>query len=491
MADLLRFITCGSVDDGKSTLIGRLLYETHSVFDDQFETLTKDSAKFGTNGENLDFALLVDGLAAEREQGITIDVAYRYFSTEKRSFIVADTPGHEQYTRNMATGASTADLAILLIDARKGLLPQTKRHSKIVSMVGVRHIILAINKIDMVGFNQEIYTKIDQEYREFATDLGFKTITSVPLSARHGDNLTTLSQNTPWYKGVPLLQMLETADVSKAVTFEPFRFPVQWVNRPDVHFRGFAGTIASGAVRKGDSVTLYPSLQTNEITEIHGSNGLISEAKQGEAVTLVLKHERDTSRGDIIAAASSVKTSSKLTAKLLWTGDKPLGLSRYLIKLATSETAANTSATLALNDIETVTFTLEKPLTFTTYLNNKTLGSFIVIDPVTRDTVGMGMVIESPEVKQTFMEKLFIQQSNGETHARSLAKAVSWRILGSLDTFLLSWFFTASAKAAVAISATEVVTKIFLYYGHERVWAKIKFGLGFTSAEENKDGAGI
>jgi sulfate adenylyltransferase large subunit len=491
MTDLLRFITCGSVDDGKSTLIGRLLYETNSVFDDQAEALEKDSAKFGTNGENLDFALLVDGLAAEREQGITIDVAYRYFSTPRRTFIVADTPGHEQYTRNMATGASTADLAILLIDARKGLLPQTKRHSKIVSMVGVKHIILAINKIDMVGFSEEIYNKINTEYREFASGLGFTSIISVPLSARHGDNLTTKSVNTPWYKGDALLHMLETADVRKDTKPQPFRFPVQWVNRPDVHFRGFAGTIASGSVKIGDQVTLYPSLQTNEITEIHGVTGVVQEASQGEAVTLVLKHERDTSRGDIIASANAVTTSNQLTAKLLWTGDKPLGLSRYLIKLASSETAANTNASLTLNDIETVTFTLEKPLTFTSFNTNKTLGSFIVIDPVTRDTVGMGMVIETKAAKVSWFQKLFLQNAAGDTHARSIAKAVTWRITGSLDTFLLSWFFTASAKLAVAISLTEVATKIVLYYGHERIWAKIKFGLGFTAPVENKDGAGI
>ena len=316
---LLRFITCGSVDDGKSTLIGRLLFDSKMIFEDQFSALKNDSKKFGSQGNEIDFALLVDGLAAEREQSITIDVAYRFFSTDKRKFIVADTPGHEQYTRNMATGASTADLAILMIDARKGILKQSKRHSFIVSLLGIKNVVLAINKMDLVNYDEAIFNEIEKNYRTFAKDLGFLKIISIPLSALVGDNILKLSDNTPWFKGPPLMEYLETVQIASDMPEKPFRLPVQWVNRPNLDFRGFSGTVASGAISIGDDVIALPSAKLSTVKSIIGPKGNKLAAEAGEAITLCLADEIDVSRGDVITMrVDRPETTDHFQANIIW-----------------------------------------------------------------------------------------------------------------------------------------------------------------------------
>ena len=407
---LLRFLTCGSVDDGKSTLIGRLLYDTKLLFEDQLATLSSDSRKHGTTGEDLDFALLVDGLAAEREQGITIDVAYRFFTTEKRKFIVADTPGHEQYTRNMATGASNSDLAVILVDARQGILTQTRRHSFIVSLLGIRHVVLAVNKIDLVGFSQARFDEIVAEYRAFAADFGFETLVAVPLSARFGDNVLEPSANTPWYDGPTLVQHLETVEVEDRAIRAPFRMPVQWVNRPNLDFRGFSGTIAGGTVRPGDAVVVASSGRTSKVRAIVTADGALAQAGAGEAVTLTLEDEVDISRGDIIAAADArPEVSDQFAAHLIWMVDEPLLPGRpYLIKAGTRTVAAtfteikhkidvNTfqklaAKTLALNEVAVVNVSTQDPVAFDRFSDLPATGAFIVIDRMTNATVGAGMI---------------------------------------------------------------------------------------------------
>ena len=329
---LLRFLTCGSVDDGKSTLIGRLLYDTKLIFEDQLSALEKDSKKHGTTGEDIDFALLVDGLEAEREQGITIDVAYRFFATPKRKFIVADTPGHEQYTRNMATGASTTDLAIVLVDARQGVLPQTRRHSIIASLLGIRHIVLAVNKIDLVGFDAKAFDRIAGDYRAFAEELGFRSIVAVPLSARFGDNVTARSANTPWYGGPSLLEHLETVVVDGEAVERPFRFPVQYVNRPNLDFRGFAGTVASGAVATGDEVVVAKSGRSSRVKRIVAFGGDLPRAVEGQAVTLVLEDEIDASRGNLLVAPDArPHVADQFPASLVRFDESPLVAGRSYI----------------------------------------------------------------------------------------------------------------------------------------------------------------
>ena len=409
--DTLRFITCGSVDDGKSTLIGRLLYETKLIFEDQLEALEADSKKFGTQGERLDFALLVDGLQAEREQGITIDVAYRYFATPRRRFIVADTPGHEQYTRNMATGASTAQAAVLLIDARKGVLTQTKRHSRIVSMLGIRHVALAVNKMDLMGWSQLVFDEIELAYRRFAQDLGFETITAIPLSALEGHNIVDPgSAAMPWYEGQSLLQWLETVPTEDREAAQPFVMPVQWVNRPNLDFRGFSGRIASGSVKPGDGVRISPSGVTSCIRDIVVANGPKVEATAGESVTLVLEDEVDASRGDVIAAASHpVESADQFEADLFWMSEHALLPGRPYAALIHTKSASvsithikhrldiNTGAhlaakTLGLNEIGTVNLSFDRAVPFLPYAENKRLGAFIVIDRLTNETVGAGMI---------------------------------------------------------------------------------------------------
>ncbi|MFY8150487.1 MAG: sulfate adenylyltransferase subunit 1, partial [Hyphomicrobiales bacterium] len=322
---LLRFLTCGSVDDGKSTLIGRLLYDTKLIYEDQLSTLEKDSRRHGTTGEDIDFALLVDGLEAEREQGITIDVAYRFFSTARRSFIVADTPGHEQYTRNMATGASTADLAVLMIDARKGVLTQTRRHSLICSLIGIRHIVVAVNKIDLVGYDKAVFDRIVADYLTFAGSLGFTSITPIPVSARFGDNVSERSGNIAWYKGPALLEHLETITIDRDLATRPLRFPVQWVNRPNLDFRGFSGTIVSGTVRAGDPITVAASGKTSTVARIVTFDGDLAEAGPGEAVTLTLADEIDAARGDVLVPPTErPAVADQFAAHLIWMVDEPL-----------------------------------------------------------------------------------------------------------------------------------------------------------------------
>ncbi len=407
---LLRFLTCGSVDDGKSTLIGRLLYDTKLLFEDQLATLSSDSRKHGTAGADLDFALLVDGLAAEREQGITIDVAYRFFATDRRKFIVADTPGHEQYTRNMATGASNSDLAVILVDARQGILTQTRRHSYIVKLLGLRHVVLAVNKIDLVDFSQEKFDEIVSAYSEFVADFGFETLVPIPLSARFGDNVIERSENTPWYSGPTLLQHLESVEVANDALARPFRMPVQWVNRPNLDFRGFSGTIASGIVRPGDAVVVAGSGATSRIKAIVTADGEIEEAAAGEAVTLTLTDEVDASRGDILAAAGDrPEVSDQFAAHLIWMHDEALLPGRpYLIKIGARTVGAtiteikhkvdvNTfqrlaAKTLGLNEVAVVNLATHEPLAFDPYAENPQTGAFIVIDRMSNLTVGAGMV---------------------------------------------------------------------------------------------------
>jgi bifunctional enzyme CysN/CysC len=411
LMDTLRFITCGSVDDGKSTLIGRLLYESKLIFEDQLEALKADSKKFGTQGEHLDFALLVDGLQAEREQGITIDVAYRFFATPRRRFIVADTPGHEQYTRNMATGASTAEAAVLLIDARKGVLTQTKRHSRIVSMLGICHVALAVNKMDLVGWSQLVFDEIELAYRRFAEDLSFDTITAMPLSALEGHNIVEPGHaDMPWYQGPALIQWLETIPTVDRDRARPFTMPVQWVNRPNLDFRGFSGRIASGSTRPGDSVRISPSGVATRIKEIVVLSGPNTEASAGHSVTLVLEDEVDASRGDVIADATHpVESADQFEADLFWMSEHALLPGRRYAALIQTKSASvvithikhhidiNTGAhlaakTLALNEIATVNVSFDRLVPFAPYLENKRLGAFIVIDKLTNETVGAGII---------------------------------------------------------------------------------------------------
>ena len=409
--DTLRFITCGSVDDGKSTLIGRLLYETKLVFEDQLEALKADSQKFGTQGERLDLALLVDGLQAEREQKITIDVAYRFFTTPKRRFIVADTPGHEQYTRNMATGASTAQAAILLIDARKGVLTQTKRHSRIVSMLGIRQVVLAVNKMDLVDWSRAVFDEIELAYRRFAEDLHFEAIAAIPLSALEGHNVVEAGHAAmPWYEGSSLLEWLETVPAGNREADQPFSMPVQWVNRPSLNFRGFAGRIATGSVRPGDGVRISPSGVSTRIKAISVWGGDRPAAIAGESVTLVLEDEVDASRGDVIAtAAHPIQAADQFEAELIWLSEHPLLPSRSYEGLIHSKTAnvtithikhrldVNTGAhlaakTLGLNEIAAVNVSFDRAVPFAPYAENKRLGAFILIDKLTHETVGAGMI---------------------------------------------------------------------------------------------------
>ncbi|MFQ5347420.1 MAG: sulfate adenylyltransferase subunit CysN [Rhodothalassiaceae bacterium] len=408
--DLLRFITCGSVDDGKSTLIGRLLYDSKLIFEDQLAALEADSRKAGTAGKAIDFALLLDGLEAEREQGITIDVAYRFFATDKRRFIVADTPGHEQYTRNMATGASTADLAVILVDARKGVLTQTRRHSYICSLLGIRQVVLAVNKMDLVDFSESVFADIRAEYEAFARSIGYDAVTCIPLSALEGDNVMTRSERMAWHDGPSLLEALETAEAGDEDVEGPFRFPVQWVNRPNQHFRGFAGTIAGGRVAVGDEIVVLPSGRTSRIAEIVTFDGDRESARAGEAVTLRLADEIDVSRGDLICHADDrAGLSDQFESKIVWMSDEPLMPGRpYLFKGAAGTAtmlvtrlkyAVNVNTlehvaakTLDLNGIGVANLSLDRQIAFDPYAANRHTGSFIIIDKLTNATVGAGMI---------------------------------------------------------------------------------------------------
>ncbi len=407
---LLRFLTCGSVDDGKSTLIGRLLYDSQLILDDQLASLRKESRNRTTGEEGIDFSLLVDGLAAEREQGITIDVAYRFFSTDKRKFIVADTPGHEQYTRNMATGASNADLALVLVDARKGLLTQTRRHSFILSLIGIRHVVLVVNKIDLVDYSEQVFRDIETAYRAFAEPLGFRTLQAIPVSALKGDNIVAASASTPWYTGPQLVPYLETIAVSEDRTITPMRFPVQWVNRASLDFRGFSGTVAGGTVSVGDDVLVAASRKPAKVARIVTMDGDLDRAIAGQAVTLVLDREVDISRGDVLThPGQTPEYSNQFQARLVWMSDEPAFPGRsYLLKIGSQQVPAtitgikfrtnvNTlehqpATKLDLNEVGTVTLATDKPIAFDPYAQGGQTGAFILIDRIGNTTLGAGVV---------------------------------------------------------------------------------------------------
>lgn len=409
--ELLRFLTCGSVDDGKSTLIGRLLHDSKMIYEDQLAAIQSESARIGNAGEELDLALLVDGLQAEREQGITIDVAYRYFSTDKRKFIIADTPGHEQYTRNMATGASTCDLAIILIDARHGVQVQTKRHSFIVSLLGIKHTIVAINKMDLVEFSEERFEEIKRDYQEFAKDLDLPDVQFVPISALKGDNVVSVSDKTPWYNGAPLMETLESVEIANDHNFDTLRFPVQYVNRPNLDFRGYCGTLASGIVRPGDEVTVLPSGKSSRVKSIVTFEGEIEEAFPPMSVTLTLEDEIDVSRGDVLVHSTDVpEVTNRFDAMVVWMSENELVAGRqYDVKLATTTIAGGVTNirhrvdvntlersevnTLVLNDIARCEITLERPVIADDYKQHNGTGSFIIVDRLTNATVAAGMVI--------------------------------------------------------------------------------------------------
>lgn len=407
---LLRFITCGSVDDGKSTLIGRLLYESKMLFEDQLATLAADSKSVGTQGDDLDFALLVDGLSAEREQGITIDVAYRFFATEKRKFIVADTPGHEQYTRNMVTGASTADVAVILIDARQGLLTQTRRHSYLVSLLGIRKIVVAINKLDMLNYSHEVFERIAHDYRVFAQKIGLDDIVCIPISALRGDNITIPSENTPWYRGPVLIDYLDSVGIAGDVPADPFRFPVQWVNRPNSEFRGYSGRIVGGSVRPGDRLRVLPSGKEGTVARIVTQDGDLDLASNGQSVTLTLNEQIDISRGDVLCSASDpAGVADQFEATIIWMSEEEMLAGRpCLLKLGAKTVSAtlappkykinvNTlehlaSKTLELNEIGVCTITLDQPISFDAYAQNRDMGGFILIDRISNNTIAAGLL---------------------------------------------------------------------------------------------------
>ena len=407
---LLRFLTCGSVDDGKSTLIGRLLFDAKQIFEDQLSSLESDSKRFGTQGQNMDLALLVDGLAAEREQGITIDVAYRFFTTDKRKFIVADTPGHEQYTRNMATGASTADLAVILVDARKGVVTQTRRHSHIVALLGIKQVVLAVNKMDLVDYGEEIFDAIVADYLAFAHSIGLEKVTAIPLSALNGENVLNAATAMSWYKGETLMTALEGAETGADRVNGPARFPVQWVNRPDLEFRGYSGTLAAGRLSQGDEVIVLPAAKTSRIERIVTHGGDLEEAVAGDAVTLTLTEDIDISRGDVIASVEGrPETSDQFQVRLIWMQDEPLLPGRsYFLKTANQIVPASVSElkykinvnsqdheaakVLELNEIGICNISLSAPIAFEPYDKDRTLGSFILIDRLTNHTVAAGMI---------------------------------------------------------------------------------------------------
>ena len=490
--DLLRFITCGSVDDGKSTLIGRLLWDAQQLTDDQLTALQIDSKKHGTQGKDLDFALLVDGLSAEREQGITIDVAYRYFSTTKRKFIVADTPGHEQYTRNMVTGASTADVAVILIDARQGVLTQTRRHAYLVSLMGIRQVVVAVNKMDLIGFDETVFRQITDEFRQFSQSLGFDKIIAIPLSALKGDNITQRSTNTPWYSGPTLMGCLETLEIPSSES-KRLVFPVQGVNRPDASFRGFSGYVAEGQVRVGDEIRASLSGQTAAVTDIIGMDGSVQSAAGGDAITLKLNKEIDVSRGDTLSLSQSpLEVSDQFEAVLIWMNeDAGLNGRSYDIKLATQWASASitnikyridtntlardASRHLSLNDISVCTLATSKPLVFDSYQQSKTLGSFILVDRVTHATVAAGMINHSLRRAQ-----------NVHRQALSIAREDREKLNGHKGQVI--WFtgLSGSGKSTLANALElELHAKGYRTYilDGDNVRQGLNRDLGFTDAD--------
>jgi bifunctional enzyme CysN/CysC len=492
--DLLRFITCGSVDDGKSTLIGRLLYESQMLLEDQLEALASDSRRLGTQGDELDFALLVDGLAAEREQAITIDVAYRFFATERRKYIVADTPGHEQYTRNMVTGASTADLAVILVDARKGVLTQTRRHSYLVSLLGIRQIVLAVNKMDLVGYSAQVFEDVERDYREFAGRIGLSAIAAIPVSALRGENIIQAGERMPWYRGPSLMQYLESVPIAEgAAAAQPFRMPVQWVNRPNQDFRGFAGLIVGGSVRPGDLLRVLPSGLNCRVARIVTADGDLQQAVAGQSVTLTLKEEVDISRGDLLtAAAVPASVSDKFEANIVWMSDEPMLPGRpYLLKCgARTVTAAvaplkykinvNTLEELAarqleLNEIGLVNLNLDQPLAFDPYALNRDTGGFILIDRINNNTVGAGMLLAALRPAQdVHWQALDVNRANRSVQMKQKA-CVLW--------------FTGLSGAGKSTIANLVEKKLFGMGRHtylldgDNIRHGLNRDLGFTDAD--------
>ncbi|UVO50873.1 sulfate adenylyltransferase subunit CysN [Sphingomonas sp. SUN019] len=491
---LLRFITCGSVDDGKSTLIGRLLYDSKQIFEDQLSALEEDSKRVGTQGQNIDFALLVDGLAAEREQGITIDVAYRFFATDKRKFIVADTPGHEQYTRNMVTGASTADLAVILIDARKGILTQTRRHSYLAHLIGIRNIVLAINKMDLVDYDRTVFETIVADYREFASGIGIDGFTAIPVSGLAGDNIASRSDATPWYDGPSLIEHLEAVPLdADADAKKPFRLPVQWVNRPNLDFRGFAGTIAAGTVKPGDAVRIVPSGRASTVKRVVAIGGDLKQAQAGQSVTLTLADEVDCSRGDMIAAAGDPpQASDQFEATIVWMSDEAMLPGRsYWLKLGTQSATATLNApkyqvnvntmeqlaakTLELNAIGVTTFSTDRPIVFEPYEQSRDLGGFILIDKASNATVAAGMIhFALRRAQNVHRQHLDVSR---ETHARlkNQKPAVLW--------------FTGLSGAGKSTIANLVEQKLVRMNRHtflldgDNVRHGLNKDLGFTDAD--------
>jgi len=491
---LLRFITCGSVDDGKSTLIGRLLYDSKMIFEDQLAALEADSKRVGTQGENIDFALLVDGLAAEREQGITIDVAYRYFATDRRKFIVADTPGHEQYTRNMVTGASTADLAVILIDARKGVLTQTRRHSYLAHLIGIRNLVLAVNKMDLIGFDEAKYAAIVTAYRAFAASIGIKDVVAIPISGLGGDNISTRSAKMPWYTGTSLLEHLETVQFDANAAQElPFRMPVQWVNRPNLDFRGFAGLIASGSVAPGDAIRVLPSGRMSAVTRIVSFDGDLPRAVAAQSVTLCLADEIDCSRGDVIVAADApAEVADQFEATIVWMAEEPMLVGRqYWLKLGSQTTTASVhtpkyqidvntlehlaAKTLELNSIGVANLVTDKPIVFEPYDSNRELGAFILIDKLSNATVAAGMLHFSLRRSQNIHRQAL--EISREAHAalKHQKPAVLW--------------FTGLSGAGKSTIANLVEKKLHRMNRHtflldgDNVRHGLNKDLGFTAAD--------
>jgi bifunctional enzyme CysN/CysC len=489
----LRLLTCGSVDDGKSTLIGRLLYEQQLIFDDHLAALERDSKKHGTTGDDIDFALLVDGLEAEREQGITIDVAYRYFATPARSFVVADTPGHEQYTRNMATGASNAELAVILVDARKGLLTQTFRHSFIVALLGIRHVVLAVNKIDLVDFDEGVFRDIVARFKEFATPLGFTSIEAIPISARYGDNVSARSPNTPWFEGPHLLHHLERIEVEQDRRSGPFRLPVQWVNRPHLDFRGFAGTVASGAVRPGDDVVVASSGRLSKVLRVVGADGDSAEAGPGEAVTLVIADEIDIARGDVLAHPDSrPEVADQFAAHIIWMSEDNLLPGRsYLMKIGAKTTPATVTElrhrvdvntleklagkTLSLNEVGFCNMATTMPVAFDAYADNRDTGAFILIDRSTNETAAAGMIAHGLR-----------RATNIHRHNLTISREARARIKHQRPAIL---WFTGLSGAGKSVIANMVEAKLHARGAHtvildgDNVRHGLNKDLGFTTAD--------
>src|SRR4051794_16707918 len=509
--ELLRFLTCGSVDDGKSTLIGRLLHDTKGIYEDQLAAVKRDSVKHGTTGTGeVDLALLTDGLKAEREQGITIDVAYRYFSTDKRKFIIADTPGHEQYTRNMATGASTCQLAIILIDARHGVMPQTRRHSFIVSLLGIKHVVVAINKMDLVGFSQETYDRIKDEYTGFVAKLNIPDVQFIPMSALRGDNVVDKSPDMPWYAGAPLLAHLESVHIASDRNLEDMRFPVQYVLRPNLNFRGFAGTVASGIIRKGDEVLALPSGKRSKVKSIVTYDGELTEAFSPQAVTVTLEDEIDVSRGDMLVHPSNEPhVSSQVEAMVVWMAEKPFVAGRtYWIKQTTRTVAGeiaefrygvdvNTlerrpATQLAMNEVGHVLLSLNQPIAYDAYKANSSTGAFIVIDRLTNNTVGAGMILE-PNDRRGGGGDHWNQEpiaGNLKQKASKITLAEREARLGQKGATVLIYGLTGSGKAAIAF---ELEKRLFdagravtVLYGPDMRQGLCR-DLGFTADERSEN----